>query len=309
MLSRRRPILVTGLPRSGTTWIGRMLATSRQTQYVFEPFTASRHKTLSLRPHTLQGMFPYVPAGTHNAQVFEFVASNLGLSRDYRAELGAIASMRDVPRFLLRELRYQSGRWRQLRPIQKDPHAILSAPWLAETFQMDVVITLRHPAATVASLLRKTWRYQLRSLLRHAHLTSGPLRPFAEQLDAFRPRDDNQLDEAILLWNCLMAVLLDYRRQFPGWTFVRHEDLARDPVPGFEQLYAAVGLNYTAEVREQIAANSTAGNPTSSAHGQVKRDSLAASEAWRSSLPAATIERIRHETARLADQLYAEPDW
>jgi LPS sulfotransferase NodH len=37
-LDVRRPILVTGMPRSGTTWVGRMLTASGCVGYINEPF-------------------------------------------------------------------------------------------------------------------------------------------------------------------------------------------------------------------------------------------------------------------------------
>jgi hypothetical protein len=36
--SAKRPILVTGAPRSGTTWVGKMLALAPGVGYVHEPF-------------------------------------------------------------------------------------------------------------------------------------------------------------------------------------------------------------------------------------------------------------------------------
>jgi hypothetical protein len=36
--SKRHPILVTGTPRSGTTWVGKIIATSPSVGYIKEPF-------------------------------------------------------------------------------------------------------------------------------------------------------------------------------------------------------------------------------------------------------------------------------
>ena len=46
-----------------------------------------------------------------------------------------------------------------LRPLLKDPIAIMSCEWLAETFNMDVIVVIRHPAAFVASLKVAGWEF------------------------------------------------------------------------------------------------------------------------------------------------------
>ena len=36
-MTQTPPILIVGLPRSGTTWVGEVLSSARNTYYVFEP--------------------------------------------------------------------------------------------------------------------------------------------------------------------------------------------------------------------------------------------------------------------------------
>ncbi len=68
------------------------------------------------------------------------------------------------------------------RPLLKDPIAVLSAPWLERTFGMQVVFSVRHPAAFAASL--KTARLDVR--LSQLHLAAPPHGRAA----AVRPRTD-----------------------------------------------------------------------------------------------------------------------
>jgi hypothetical protein len=145
-----RPILVTGAPRSGTTWVGRMLASHARVAYVAEPFN----------PDQLAGVpadhfFHHVTdrdAGRFVAyleRLLRFRAVPLPHRRRglwHRATRAAVRA--------LRLLRYRLGAY---RPLMKDPIAFFSAEWLARTFGMDVVVLVRHPAALAGSLKRLDW--------------------------------------------------------------------------------------------------------------------------------------------------------
>ncbi|HET7483187.1 MAG TPA: sulfotransferase family protein, partial [Actinomycetota bacterium] len=52
-MSETPPIVVTGSHRSGTTWVGRIMALSRGTGYIHEPLNPSR------RPGWGAGRVPY----------------------------------------------------------------------------------------------------------------------------------------------------------------------------------------------------------------------------------------------------------
>ena len=52
-MNRQNPILVTGSPRSGATWTGKMIAASPSVGYIWEPFN------LFTRPGVCGAGFPY----------------------------------------------------------------------------------------------------------------------------------------------------------------------------------------------------------------------------------------------------------
>lgn len=59
----------------------------------------------------------------------------------------SIASPRDAGRSVRDWARFALLRRSGVIALCKDPIAVFSAPWLADTFDMDVVVTIRHPAA------------------------------------------------------------------------------------------------------------------------------------------------------------------
>src|SRR5690554_6211432 len=42
-MDKQKPLLITGIHNSGSTWIGKILADSRQLQYIHEPFNLKQY--------------------------------------------------------------------------------------------------------------------------------------------------------------------------------------------------------------------------------------------------------------------------
>jgi hypothetical protein len=302
-----RPILVTGAHRSGTTWVGKMLALAPGTAYVHEPFNPLTSPGICAAP--FDRFFVHVAA--QNSDRYEpFLRRTLRFDYDLRRQLGAIRSPRDVL-YSARDLAtFARARATSARPVVKDPIALFSAEWLEERFGMDVVVVIRHPAAFAASLVRLGWTHDFGGFLEDEHLLEGPLRPFGDEIRGQAEAPGDPLDQAILLWRLCYHTAAEYRRDHAGWVFVRHEDIARAPVASFEQLFGRLELTFTARARRGIERGSASTNPPQprSAHG-VRADSRAVADGWRSRLGAEQIERVRTGTGDVWPLFYADEDW
>jgi hypothetical protein len=201
-------------------------------------------------------------------------------------------------------------RWFGLpRPIMKDPIAAMSAEWLAETFQMDVICLLRHPAAFVASLKRLNWRFDFNQFLDQPQLMEECLHPFADQLA--RPPAD-MIGEGALLWLCIYHVLTSYIRRHPEWAYWRIEDIVVDPVSAFELIYAELDLPYTSRIQYCITEYSRPANPAEAPANDphhIRRNSRAAQAQWRQLLTPREIACIRHVVEPVAHKYYSDMDW
>jgi hypothetical protein len=301
------PILVTGAHRSGTTWVGKMLALAPGTGYVHEPFSPVTDPGISGAP--FDHFFTYVTAA--NAARYEpGLERTLAFDYDLRRQLPAIRSSRAVVHTVRDGAAFTRARIRHARPVVKDPIALFSAEWLADRFAMDVVVTIRHPAAFAASLLRLGWTHRFGEFLEDEQLLQDHLHGFEDDIRAQAETPGNVLEQAILLWRICYRTIDGYRRGHPEWSFVRHEDLSRAPVPSFEQLYAELGLELTSHARRGIESSSAASNPSEDRSKHATRvDSRAAAGGWRSHLDPATIERIRTGTQDVWPLFYADDDW
>lgn len=301
------PILVTGSHRSGTTWVGQMLAAGPEVGYVYEPFNVG--PGISCNPHPFSAWFVGLD-GTDDAVRRADFQAILGFRYPVVSNLGRLRGAKDAARLLRNLALSLRHRAQGRRPLLKDPIALFSAEWLARHFAASVVVMIRHPAAFCSSLKLKQWTFNFADLAGQPGLMAGPLAPMRGEIEQAVRSDLPLLEQAILLWNCIHLTIAGYQERHPDWHFVRHEDCSRDPLGSFQSLYAALGLTFTEQVRATILASSGADNPTEQARGQeFRRNSLLNIDNWRRRLTADEAALVRHRTGELADRWYGDESW
>lgn len=304
------PILVTGMPRSGTTWVGRMLHESGQTTYVAEPLNIWRRpRPLRSRTAGWPG-YPYVTRENEDAYlpvVTEIVhlkmrlLSELRVARDHEDLIGVVSTW----------LTFMGGRIHGRRPLLKEPHAFFLAPWFAERLGGKVVITVRHPAAVVSSWKRLDWPVDLGQLLQQDLLVRDWLAPYEADIVALHSSDDT-VAQVALLWKLVYGYVDPACSGSSALTIVRHEDLSMDPVKVFRSLYEAVELSFTSLVESAVRGASSSGNPKELEVEQpyaVRLDSAANLTNWKKRLTKEEVRRVRDITEGVASIYYDDESW
>jgi hypothetical protein len=306
----QKPILVTGAIRSGTGWVGQVLAASPDpVGYIWEPFSRlHRQGTLAI---PWRHWFPYVCEENAAPYVRPIERS---LAFDYRvgAELRTVRKLKDAGRMGRDWARWQRYRRQRAAPLYKDPIAVYSAEWLAGRFDMDVVCIIRHPCAFAASIKRLNWAYTRRfgDLLDQPLLMRDFLGGYADELRDYSQREHDIVDQGALLWRVQTEAIVRHRERHGDWTFVRLEDLSREPVERFRDVYDRVGLRWDAGVEAMVRSTSDASNPAEASRpDSVKRDSAAHVTNWKRRLTDAEIERVRTACEPLWTQFYDDADW
>ena len=310
-LIRQRPILVTGSHRSGSTWVGQMIASHPLVAYVWELFNPK----IKPADSPVQRWFEYVTP--ERARDFiDYLGPRLRWESNWSADFKERPGPR---RFIGASGRAVRNWWRRLRgtrPLLKDPIACFSAEWLADTFDMDVIVLIRHPAAFVSSIKRLNWRFRFRQILEQTSLMERYLHPFESQLHDYARLQDpwtlDLVDEGILWWRLFHHVIDCYRKQRPSWEFARHEDLSVRPMEEFERILQRFGLSMTRQVRHAITVHTDGENPAEAPHlkaHQLKRNSRANIFNWMKRLTPAEIAKIRRETEDVARHFYSDVDW
>lgn len=304
-----RPVLVTGTYRSGTTWIGDMLAFSPSLHYVHEPFAGMYERSWVRQPPTVR-MYHERPdrPGVYRDDLQRIVA--------LRPPWLSIARRSSEPRHVLRvgqeALRVNMARRRGARALIKDPFSLLLAEWIAATVDAQVVVAVRHPAAFASSVKRLGWRFDTSWLLSQPALMDGDLAPFRRDLELSQQGAHDIIDNAILMWRVLNSVVARYDDDHPDWSVLRYEDLAADPVAGFASLFERLDVPWSAEVASRVAeanaASQTAEVPDGS-RGGTRRDSRRAMLTWKDRLTDIEVERVCEGTRDVAERWYTAADW
>lgn len=245
----RRPILVTGLHRSGTSWTGQMIALSPDVGYIHEPFSVNHHPGMFAGP--IPFWFLHI-TDENEAEYLDHLRKTLSFSYSLGAELRAIRKPRHVTRIVRDGGRFMRHKHAGARPLLKDPLAIFSAEWLAATFDMQVVVLVRHPLSIAASMKRLGYRHPFGDFVKQPSLMEGYLQAYSAEIADLAGRQPSIAEEASLLWRMSTAVILGYQQRHPDWLFYRYEDLALDPDTHFEKIFRELEIDLTTDLREKI---------------------------------------------------------
>jgi hypothetical protein len=284
-----------------------MLAADANTAYISEPLNVL-HRPGVFRTKVSR-WYQYICAENEN----EFLpAYNELLNFDYHlwSEIRSIRSRKDFLRMGRDFLIFYNGSIRGQRVLMKDPFAVFSLPWFAQKLNCRVVVTVRHPGAFASSLKRLGWNFDFRDLLDQPLLMRDHAEVYRDEMQSMRAED--VIGQAALLWKIIYRSVHSAREQNPGFIAVRHEDLSRDPVGGYRDLYEKLGLDFTHKVEKTILNSSSSDNPVELSRKKVhsvKLDSRANMGNWKKRLTEEEAERIRKMTEGVSSLFYADGEW
>jgi hypothetical protein len=290
-----------------------MLAEEPSLFYIHEPFSVTDAPSRGICNAQFKYWFTYITRENEN-RFYRPLRNTVKLRYDLGGGLRSYRS-REGLRELRREWKsFWLNRRKGSKALLKDPMAFFSAEWLAERFDMHVVMVIRHPAAFVSSIKKLGWQHPFSHFLDQPRLMRERLYPFARQLRDYMSNEHELLDQAILLWNMIHYTMSQYREAHKNWIFVRHEDLSRNPVEGFRKLYGRLDLEFSDEIQRVIETYSNSANPTETdapvgSEEILMRNSASNIWNWKKRLTAVEIQKIRDEVEPIAREFYSAEDW
>ncbi|MCC5841397.1 MAG: sulfotransferase [Opitutales bacterium] len=291
IVKKAAPILVTGSHRSGSTWVGEVLASAPGVFYVHEPLNPT------FSPHYLgaEGLPYFYQISPSDEEVFHTAFDRLLSGRFPRLDTHFFRPER---RYATRYLHAVTFRWaalRRKRILLKDPFALFNVRWIERHYATRTVLLLRHPCAFVASLKVKNWTFDFRQWTEQPTLLEGPLASFRPQIEAAALQPPDIVEQGCLLWNCLTRETLALSKDNPEQRLLRrHEDLCTDPETAFRKLFHELDLAWTPSTQRFLLREAvSSGRP---------RENLLTS--WKQRLDATEIRRVQTATAPLAESLY-----
>lgn len=300
-------IYVTGAPRSGTTFAGKILSSSIKVDYIHEPFNPDCGIEGVGQPYL------YLERGSARETALRPAIDALF---DYRARLrtGFYKNDTSFQRFAKRFVGSRGPfymRLARMNPfhdaaIVKDPVGCLMTRYLAESYGVKPVIMVRRPMGFAASSKKLGWANELDPIVGQPELAA---RYFGdEERDLIeRYGKGTPIEKAALTWRLLNKVLLAFHDAIPGSILVTHEQLSEEPVATFERIFQGVGLPMTDRIRQRITAHTS--HDGKMGRGRVQRfvrDSKSIASQSQSLLDADEKKRVIQITESLASRVYGD---
>jgi hypothetical protein len=304
-----RCILVFGMPRSGTTWIGKLFDSHPDTLYRHEPDSV-RRLSLPLYPETQV-------APQYREELEQFVASLPQLRspkvvgkqplfpKSYQSAVALCAYRvsiafakaasrvhRNVPFFY----RPSAERSEQVRLVWKSIESPGRLGVCMESLpDARAIHLMRHPCGYVASVLRGKAERRFESLI-----PSGEDKWLLKMLLATSTGKAHELNlddvesltpEELLTWQWVLTqekILADVAHCGRVLT-LRYEDICTEPVAMTRRMFEFTGLDWQSQTERFIRASTQA---TNTDYYSVFKNSKASAERWHSELALPVVERI-----------------
>lgn len=277
-MSKRAPILVTGVPRSGTTWLARVFSNASGAALAGrEPMNPRAHQ-YGLGG-TLSGWARLSVLSARQDRLLR--TSYRGLNPFVYSRYGHRQAFAALPR---------------TRVIVKDPFAVLSLPAIVSATGALPVLLYRHPAAVLSSYRRMGWTADAEEVL--AALPDAVPIPSPRLDQAGGEIPTAEIDEVALMawfWSVLNTQALRDITGLGRGVVVAHEQAAIGGAAAMQQLFDLVDLPWDDSVAQTLRpapdglAAATSGS--TDLH-RLDRAPEAVANSWRAHVSEADLEKV-----------------
>jgi Sulfotransferase domain len=246
------PLLVTGLPRSGTSWTGKMLEGSGQVVYINEPMNTRRPpgRSPGVLNAKVQHRFQYIDPAD-DAEWAAAFGDTLRLRFHPLAELRSVRHPYDLARGVKYATQFTVGALRHRRAMLDDPNALFSARWLTLRMGVQTLILVRDPVGLLGSWKALDWKVRLTHWQAQPALMRDVLAPWADQIQHAVDHGD-WIEQMCCLWNVAHEVIDRVRNEVDNVLIRRYEDLASDPMQQFAGVYEWFGLDWSDDAQRVV---------------------------------------------------------
>jgi len=301
-------ILVTGAHRSGTTWVGKMLASGPDVAYIHEPFNIKKLLGYSICGAKFPYWFTYIDSFNEKDYYGE-LNKTFSLKYNFPKAISFVDSPYSFHRVIKEYYYFTKHRQIGSKIIVKDPLAFFSTVWLQQKFGFSILVIIRHPAAFANSLIRLGWSHPFSHFVFQPELIRIYLDEYREIITEYSEKEYPIIDQAILLWKIIYSTAFKFKEKHKDWIFIRHEDLSQNPLIEFEELFSRLGLVFNNSVKENLLKYSESSNEISTDPYNIQRKSREIIKKWKSNLSNQEIQKIRSNVEQISQHFYDESDW
>ena len=306
-----KPILVFGVPRSGSTWTSKVLSHANHTQLIMEPDNESMN-IMALIGKRNYPQIPYIHQKEHATCYFDLWQHIFGTNFLYTSALSNKILRRIdkyYPDIIEKHLQNKSVNKSNitqhehnrlyyfvkkvnhfykfpthLRKVVKTVHAGLCIEFLYKHFTFQPLIIFRHPANVVASCSKLNLNDGNRYVFLQERLHQNYLQEFQKQIEALTSPISlmaAQVGIHYYIWETLL-------KKYPSWIMTYHEELCDNPMDKFYELFADLNLQWTNDVESFIQSSNQSGSGFS-----IYRETNSQVDKWKGELTSKQIEEVK----------------
>jgi hypothetical protein len=292
-------VVICGLARSGTTYVGKALSKARGVHFIHEPLN---------RDFGVRGIprwYPYAgeSGGENDADTKKLIRDVVDLRAKWTH-----SSPPEYPFFTRLSKRVYGGRsglvWSALRmkkrlgfPLGtlclKDPFATFAVGHMIETHNIKAVCLTKHPCALYSSHKRRGRIELIEDLIAQRGLRNRYAMDISDS--AWESAMHQHAAGVALLWKVMARAITAWTENFDNLSIVRHEDLCTDPKKTIKGICRHSGIEYGPNIESYLARTSQ-GDRARAKPGTLhsfKRNSLALKDAWRGEIDPDEEKMIR----------------
>jgi Sulfotransferase family len=312
-LSTARPIVIVGLPRSGTTWTSEVLGRAGGVMRISEPDNEDKHPA-AIHAKRRVGRYPVLGPTDDDRdyrRLWEWILSG---APEGRRDRFAHLILKHGLESRIYEGRHDLTTWlggtvaRSHRPapaargrvVSKSIHLQLAVEWLVSAFDVEVLVLFRHPANVLASWMEVNLKDGRNTTL---ETRADVRRRYVDRWGVPLPGPD-PLERMCWRIGLLLAALEESAGRHPEWHRRGHERLCDDPAAEFRQLYDELGLTWTATAANYLEEKNAPGTGF-----QLKRVASELSDSWRDRLDDRHLDVLRQTLSLFPISMWTDRDF
>lgn len=287
-------LFLTGLPRSGTTWLASILGTHKELNYisgeVFNPGTS--HETFGL-----EGLPWFLKENQIDDKLKKDIPKALSLEVSIRFTINRLLILLKKgnlnPKNYLRVLKHLYFASNSKPIFTKDPIGFFMTKYIYQHYNARIIIVKRDPYRFAASMKRMNW------FLNFNHLPLSYKKKYQKEIESFK-REKKDLVLNVIIW---WLIFEDYTKSLitTGTPFleIRHEDVINDPEFEFNKILKYYGFAMDKQVKSKIdyyIALKGNGNKIINETHQMNRSKSQIKNSWKNYLSDEEVDMIKKMT-------------
>lgn len=271
-MKKNKPILLSSLPRSGSTWTAKVLSKAKEAFFIHEPDNEHLYARALFFKENLH-RYPYLTKKDNDHLYFQ-LWKDIFENRSYRelfpdkyhlniyptekylddksgAKMDPFFKYNDndsKDKILNKDLDFKKRNNSDQRLVVKSVYNILALDWLDYNFDFVPVIIIRHPGNMISSYLNLKFSDSYRNIFSQKKLVKKHFKNVISDVNNY----GDVIEKMTAQIAGAYSVIEKQMKKHKSWHVIRHEDLCKDPIKEFKKLYKITGLSWSHEVENFI---------------------------------------------------------